>query len=417
MTTQPAPQSPAPVRVIVPVYRDLEATRRCLESLAAADLPENASVTLINDASPEPALGQYCEQMAQSAGFTLLENEHNLGFVRTANKGFALDPEADILLLNSDTMVAGDWIQRLQRCAYCADNIGTVTPFSNNGTICSYPVFPLSNDLPQGWSCTDIDRLFQQANDGQHAQLPTAVGFCMYIKRACLTETGYFDEENFGLGYGEECDFSVRASALGWQNVLAADVFVFHEGGASFAGESSDRKRQADKVLHELHPHYDELVLDFIQRDPLYELRSQVDALRLKQRPEEEDAIFAEHHRYSESILQRLSDSQAILEKEKRQRQQLDTAIADAQAMLQKLNRELTETRRNFNETDVALTEAQGVVETLNSELQKMDSDLRAAVGELYDTKVRVEQLTQQIELMEGSRSWRYTAWMRRKKS
>jgi acetyltransferase-like isoleucine patch superfamily enzyme len=48
----------------------------------------------------------------------------------------------------------------------------------------------------------------------------------MYIKRTCLHETGPCDEANFGHGYGEECDFSLRASALGWKHAVAADVFV-----------------------------------------------------------------------------------------------------------------------------------------------------------------------------------------------
>ncbi|MCS5961317.1 hypothetical protein LNP74_26595 [Klebsiella pneumoniae subsp. pneumoniae] len=32
-------------------------------------------------------------------------------------------------------------------------------------------------------------------------EIPTGVGFCMYIRRDCLNQVGYFDEETFGRGY------------------------------------------------------------------------------------------------------------------------------------------------------------------------------------------------------------------------
>jgi GT2 family glycosyltransferase len=80
----------------------------------------------------------------------------------------------------------------------------------------------------------ELDAVFAQINAGKSIDLPTAVGFCMYIRRACLDAVGLFDAERFGRGYGEENDFSRRATRAGWRNVLCADVFVFHAGGVSF---------------------------------------------------------------------------------------------------------------------------------------------------------------------------------------
>jgi GT2 family glycosyltransferase len=365
-----------PVTLIIPVYRDLTATRDCLESLIGSDLPANASITVINDSSPEDELSAYCLELSERAGFSLIVNEDNLGFVRTANMGFALDPEADILLLNSDTLVSNDWFQRLQSCAYKEKDIGTVTPFSNNGKICSYPVFPVSNKLPLQWTAAELDKAFQLANAGTHCEIPTAVGFCMYIKRSCLNETGPFDEENFGHGYGEECNFSLRSSALGWKHVVAADVFIYHEGGASFASESTQRKRHADQVMTNLHPDYHQLISKFLQSDPLYDARRNVDAIRLREKPEDFDAILEEHFRYTRSILARVAENHEAMISEQEQRQTLERILAD--------------NRNQFSETDRALTEAQRVVDDLN------------------------EEFNNTIRNMEQSRSWRYTKWLRR---
>lgn len=369
--------SQSPVIIIVPVYRDLRATRNCLESLISSDLPANASITVINDNSPEDELSAYCQALSERVGFKLIVNKGNLGFVKTANKGFALDPEADILLLNSDTLVSSNWLQRLQSCAYRERDIGTVTPFSNNGTICSYPVFPVSNELPPQWTTAELDKAFQLANAGTHCEIPTAVGFCMYIKRSCLNETGPFDEENFGHGYGEECNFSLRASALGWKHVVAADVFVYHEGGASFASESNQRKRDADQVMSDLHPEYHQLINEFLQSDPLYDARRNVDAVRLRERPADVSAILEEHFLYTRSILARVTENYKAMLSEQKQRQTLERILAD--------------TRKQFSETDQALTEAQRVVVGMK------------------------EDFTTHIRNMEQSRSWRYTKWLRRK--
>ena len=48
-------------------------------------------------------------------------------------------------------------------------------------------------------------------NAGHRVGIPTAVGFCMYIRRECLKEVGEFRAEVFGKGYGEENDFCLRA--------------------------------------------------------------------------------------------------------------------------------------------------------------------------------------------------------------
>jgi GT2 family glycosyltransferase len=375
------------ITILVPVYKNLQVTRDCFDALMRSDLPENASVTIINDGSPEEELTHYCRDLADRHGFQLLENAQNLGFVKSANIGFAQNTAADVLLLNSDTRVSGDWLHRLQACAHRESRTGTVTPFSNNGTICSYPIIGIPNVLPAQYTEGELDAYFKIANAGAAHEIPTAVGFCMYIKRACLEETGLFDEANFGHGYGEECDFSMRASAHDWQHMVAADVFVFHEGGASFTNESNPRKQKADKIMDTLHPEYDSLITGFLQADPLYEFRRNVDALRLRQRPEDCDTVLEEHFRYSQLLHKRASEHHKAMLEEQEQRQYL--------------NQLLNECRQQFAETDGALIAAQKVVADLKIDVQ--------------DAQRYAQHLMEHIKRMEDSRSWRYTAWMRRK--
>jgi GT2 family glycosyltransferase len=111
--------SPAPVDVIVPVYRGLGDTRCCIESVLSSPVRTAFRLVLINDCSPEPEVSAYLRTLpTRDARVLLLENEQNLGFVGTVNRGMALDGARDVLLLNSDAEVANDWLDRIRAAAY-----------------------------------------------------------------------------------------------------------------------------------------------------------------------------------------------------------------------------------------------------------------------------------------------------------
>jgi GT2 family glycosyltransferase len=281
--------SPPPVHVVVPVYRGITLTRRCLDSLAASDLPADCQVTLIDDASPEDGMAAMLAAFVEAVpiavpsgpSWELLRNAANLGFVASANRGMGHRPGHDVVLLNSDTEVPPGWLQRLRSAAYRRKNIGTVTPFSNCGSLASYPAPNVENALPANLSLERLDRLFQTANTGTNVDIPIGVGFCFFIRRDCLDGTGAFDEAAFGKGYGEENDFCLRASQRGWTHVLATDCFVYHKGHGSFGEEKDERVRQAYALLVERHPHYPALIQRHFADDPARPFRFRVDLLRL----------------------------------------------------------------------------------------------------------------------------------------
>ena len=276
------PLSTHPVDIIVPVYRGLQDTRCCVESVLNASCRTAWRLILINDCSPEPAVTDWLRSVALTdPRIVLLENAVNLGFVGTVNRGMAISSDHDVLLLNSDAEVANDWLDRLQRAAYSGPRVASVTPFSNNATICSYPRFCQPNELPTGIDTAGLDQLFAKYLAGQTLPVPTGVGFCMYIRRHCLEEIGSFDEANFGKGYGEENDFCVRAQHAGWVNLHALDTFVRHAGGISFGDSKSEREQQAMVTLNRLHPKYEPDVLDFVKADPASTARNMIDVARI----------------------------------------------------------------------------------------------------------------------------------------
>lgn len=272
-----------PVDVVIPVYRDIEATRAAVVSAlvgrSVCRIPYQ--VTVIDDRTPEPDLASWLD--ALGGVVKLIRNPTNLGFVANANLAFAMSTDRDVVLLNSDAEVAGDWLDRLAAAAR-ALNVATVTPFSNNGDIVSYP-HPLSAHVaPSGGALAEIDALFARVNRGKYVDLPTAVGFCTYFTRAGLAVVGPFDETAFGRGYGEETDYCCRALRHGFRHLLAGDVFVAHRGGASFGSESAARKDRALALIQSRHPDYWRRLTAHLSLDPARPHRDAVSLWRYRAR-------------------------------------------------------------------------------------------------------------------------------------
>lgn len=270
-----------PIDVIVPVYADLALTRRCVESVRAAPVSVPYRLVVVADCPPDAALRDYCASLAGFPDVVVLVNEVNLGFVASVNRGMALEPERDVVLLNSDAEVSGDWLGRLWRCAERAPEAATVTPFSNDATICSYPWPGWTGGMPGRLGLAELDRLTASVNAGKHVEVPVGVGFCLFIRRASLRQVGFFDAEAFGRGYGEEVDFCMRAREAGWRHLLCADVFVQHAGGASFGADKQALAERAQQLIAARHPGFQGLIDDFVTADPAQALREQIDAARV----------------------------------------------------------------------------------------------------------------------------------------
>lgn len=266
------------VVVAIPVYANPLVSIRCIESVIESVSCNQSSVQVlvVDDATPAKEIANFLDGLAAQNAIRLVRNEANLGFVRSANLALSEPGTHDVVLLNSDTEVHGNWIDRLRACSHSHPKVGTVTPFTNNGTICSFPDFCADNAMPVDWTTARLDSLISVVNRGSSLPLPTAVGFCMYVSRDCLDRVGKFDEAAFGRGYGEENDFCMRATASGFLHLLAGDVFVFHKGGASFGSEKDGLCAAAQKILSMRHPQYAQLVSHFVQQDPVKPLRDRV---------------------------------------------------------------------------------------------------------------------------------------------
>lgn len=282
------------VTVVVPVHNGFATVRACLRSVLAT-LDRDVRLLVVDDGSTDKALIAWLDELHAQGKIGLRRHAAAQGFPAAANAGMRAARGTDVVLLNSDTLVPPDWLGRLRRAAYLARDIGTVTPFSNDASILSYPAAAEQNPRPDAAGVRRLDRLARLAHDGAVVDIPVGVGFCLYIRRDCLNAVGMFRHEIFAQGYGEENDFCLRARHLGWRNVALPGLFVGHVGGASFGESARHLRARNARILEQLHPGHDALIVGWIARDPLAEARRRLDLQRWRLQRAAGAAILVTH--------------------------------------------------------------------------------------------------------------------------
>lgn len=265
------------VDVIVPVFGAAEDLERCLASVVATTDLARHRLMLVIDGPQEARVEQIVRAFPDA---TVFRNEQRMGFVRSVNRGMR-ESTRDVVLLNSDAIVTPRWLEKMIDAATSSEKVGTVTPFSNNATLCSVPQPFEENLLPSGFDVNAFAALIERVSVREYPRIPTGVGFCMFIRRALLDEIGLFDEKNFGHGYGEENDLCLRATKRGWEHVIDDATFVYHAGKRSFRAEAKEHQRHGAGALQRLHPEYLTIIARFMKDDPVASARK-----RITQRPE-----------------------------------------------------------------------------------------------------------------------------------
>ena len=277
-----------PVAVVVPAYRGAEMTLACLAAVRAT-VPARTTVIVVDDASPEPALSAALDGLARRRQILLHRHAANRGFPAAVNAGLrlaaGLASQPDIVLLNSDTIPAGGWLATLRAAVHDAGDIGTAAPLSNDASILTYPDPAAPAPAPTGAALAALAERAARTHGVASVDIPTSVGFCMYIRRECLHATGLLRTDVFGQGYGEENDFCLRARHLGWRHVAVPGAYVAHLGGQSFGDARAGLLARNLDVLERLHPGYGALIAGWQAADPLAEARHALDAASWAARP------------------------------------------------------------------------------------------------------------------------------------
>lgn len=159
----------------------------------------------------------------------LFKPKYNLGFAGGNNVGLKNLNTQYVLLLNPDTELDQDCLERA---------ISFLEAHPKTGFLC--PKIVYHDDPATIWYAggffKPLDRrfLFQigqyQADTGQYDQIRKtdyACGCALFCRASLLDEIGLLDELYFC--YAEEVDWNIRAEKMGYQNVYFAPGVVYHK--------------------------------------------------------------------------------------------------------------------------------------------------------------------------------------------
>ncbi len=265
------PETDEVIDVIVPIYNGYDYLVKLFSCIQNGGM--KCHIILVDDKSPDERVHELEKEFAAKYdNVTLIENEQNYGFVKSVNNGLAV-AKGHVALVNTDTELPKGWLARLMYPILFEKRVATTTPFTNSGTIFSFPNMGTNNAIYQGLDVDTIDRYFKTIKP-RYVSAPTGVGFCMGMNKHAIKEVGMLDYETYDRGYAEENDWCQKAIKKGYRNVQVENLFVYHKHGGSFLSEEKKNLIENHlKKLKDRFPNYDAQVGSFVSADPNKDLR------------------------------------------------------------------------------------------------------------------------------------------------
>jgi N-acetylglucosaminyl-diphospho-decaprenol L-rhamnosyltransferase len=226
--------------VILVNYNSWPYTLRCIDSLYGLGYEDFEVVVVDNDQATVPEIPYPVR---------LIRNPENVGFARACNQGMIASDGEYVALINNDTLLEGDFFERLVR--FFDENpragvAGTrVVDGGGNLQLTGRKELGFASGLLGRTSLLTrlfpksplVRRLFPAAEE---LTGPTSVdwvsGTCMIIRCQTLEEIGLLDERFFM--YFEDADLCRRAREAGWLVYYLPQIEVLHHSAASSRGKA-----------------------------------------------------------------------------------------------------------------------------------------------------------------------------------
>ena len=177
--------------VCIPVYGAVDAVRRVLVKRAR---PHPQDVRFWSPMTPVPtprsALRNLARRRAQPSEVTYLRQPENVGFAGNVNSAFAAAAPADVVVLNSDCVVAAGWLEGLReprtRTRWWRRRARSPTTARSS----SVPDRNQPQSQPAaGRSLADAAAARAAPSPRLYPRLPTAIGHCMLVRRGRSTSS------------------------------------------------------------------------------------------------------------------------------------------------------------------------------------------------------------------------------------
>ncbi len=213
--------------VVIPVYNNVRYTFQCLRSLIN-EIDRDCEIIIVNNGSSDETerLLSYMHHTVQ-----VLNNAHNLGFIKACNQGAAVARGKYLIFLNNDTVVQPGWLRHLVDTVESDHRVGAV------GSMLLYPDGRLQEAGGIVWKNGDGANYGRGGNpkDGKF-RFAREVDYCsaasLLIRRKPFEELGGFDER-YSPAFYEDTDLCFALRSLGYKVMYQPMSQVVHDEGAT----------------------------------------------------------------------------------------------------------------------------------------------------------------------------------------
>lgn len=227
-------------------------TRHCLDSLRPWLQDPDIEVLVVDNGSPDASAEKTQRWCDANPGAHCLVSDVNRGFAGGMNWGASQACGRWLLLVNNDTVFPALAMDAMKRVlAEVPSNVAMLGPVTNaagNGQ-------RLWNPQASHMQWLDTGEVLHRAPTHQLMPAYRCDFFCIAIRRDVWDQLGGLDTD-FGKGYYEDFDFSLRLRAAGYEQMITEDVFVLHSGSATFGGSLEARSliKRNKQLLQSKHP-------------------------------------------------------------------------------------------------------------------------------------------------------------------
>lgn len=238
---KPAEGQAACVDIIIPVHNSLEDVQTCLKAIRRWPSDALRKIILVDDCSFAETADWLADYRDHHDDVLLFRNAENLGFTRAVMAGVSKSDAPYMLFINSDTEVSSDWLDGMLQAMCAGPQTALVGPLSNNALYQSIrertqdPTEYPWNRSPDGFA-TVIKTITRRA----FPRVPFLSGFCLLVHRGAFDRAGGLDSEAFPHGHWEVQDLCLKLTDLGYDAVIADNVYVHRQRGGSINEERSE---------------------------------------------------------------------------------------------------------------------------------------------------------------------------------
>lgn len=253
--------------IILVSYNTVAYITRALASVYQETLETSFEVIVVDNASTDDSVAVLRQQFPQ---IKLIESKQNLGFAGGVRLGVTQASGHYLLLLNPDTVILDNAIDKLVKFAqqYPNNGIWGGVTLNNDLSLNSQhawekPTFKNLLFSALGLSKTfNKSAFFNSANYGDWArdsikEVDILSGCFFLTTRQLWDQLGGLDASFFM--YAEEADYCLKATALAYQPIVTPDARIIHHGGVShshFSGKMIKLLKGKVELIHRHIPAY-----------------------------------------------------------------------------------------------------------------------------------------------------------------